>query len=306
MYQDLYLYHVWHWPPGSQGPPSCMSHMQKKHKKAFKLIEPEKDQEIWPQVQTCATSLEESVLSIIRFTRFFNFTSLVRGVGFLIHIAKSYKHLSQNDKCKGWHKYNQPHTPDETTQAKNIILKATQRAAFAKDLTTLRMNDAVHKNSMLQKLSPILENDLICVGAWLKHSHLPAAEKYPIILPKDSHISLLLTHHHHEQVKHQGCHLTEGAIRAARLWFLGGKALINSLIHKGVTCCKLRRKLEAGRTMHGRPATWAPQRLPSVFIRWTWCVWSLVYHYQTHQRGASREQTLGHQIQLHELCILRS
>lgn len=69
-------------------------------------------------------------------------------------------------------------------------------------------------------------------------------EKNPIILPKDSHISLLLIRHHHEQVEHQGRHLTEGAVRAAGLWILGGKRLINSVLHKCITCRKLRGKLE--------------------------------------------------------------
>ncbi|XP_038594061.1 uncharacterized protein LOC119917719 [Micropterus salmoides] len=96
----------------------------------------------------------------------------------------------------------------------------------------------------MQKLSPFLEDNLICVGGRLRHSELPAAEKNPIILPKGSHISLLLTQHHHEQVKHQGRHLTEGAIRAAGLWILGGKTLISSVLHKCVTCRRLRGKLE--------------------------------------------------------------
>lgn len=132
-------------------------------------------------------------------------------------------------------------------QAKNVILIATQRAAFAKELSVLQANKAISKNSPLLKLSPTPEDDLICIGGRLKHSRLATAEKNPIILPKDSHISLLLTRHHHEQVKHQSHHLTEGAIRAAGLWILGGKTLINSVLHKCVTCHKLRGKLEKQR-----------------------------------------------------------
>ncbi len=89
-----------------------------------------------------------------------------------------------------------------------------------------------------------MEDNLICVGGRLKYSEIATAEKKPIILPKDSHVSLLLIRHHHEQVKHQGRHLTEGAIRAAGLWILGGKSLINSVLHKCITCRKLRGKLE--------------------------------------------------------------
>lgn len=38
--------------------------------------------------------------------------------------------------------------------------------------------------------------------------------------------------------------MTEGAIRAAGLWILGGKSLINSVLHKCITCRKLCAKLE--------------------------------------------------------------
>ncbi|XP_047671761.1 uncharacterized protein LOC125145112 [Tachysurus fulvidraco] len=210
----------------------------------FELIAPENDPEIRPQVQTCITNLKEPEFTSYRFQRFSTFTSLLRGISFLVHIVKSYNHTNQHSKCKGWHRCDLHRTPDEINQARNVILKATQRATFANELTALQGNQAVPKSSHLRKLSPILEDNLICVGGRLKYSELATAEKKPIILPKDSHISLLLIRHHHEQVKHQGRHLTEGAIRAAGLWILGGKSLINSVLHKCITCRKLRGKLE--------------------------------------------------------------
>ncbi|XP_038588673.1 uncharacterized protein LOC119913337 [Micropterus salmoides] len=246
MRQDPYLHPIWRRPLGSRDPPSCISLQQKKMQvsETFELVEPGRDPEIRTQVQTCATYLEESMLTPDRFQRFSTFNSLVRGVAYLIHMARSCKHSNKNSKCKGWHRCNSPRTPDEMAQARNVILKATQMAAFAKELSALRANKAIPKNSPMQKLSPFLEDNLICVGGRLRHSELPAAEKNPIILPKGSHISLLLTQHHHEQVKHQGRHLTEGAIRAAGLWILGGKTLISSVLHKCVTCRRLRGKLE--------------------------------------------------------------
>lgn len=45
-------------------------------------------------------------------------------------------------------------------------------------------------------------------------------------------------------MKHQGRHLMEEAFKAAGLWILGGKSLINSILHKCITCHKLSRKLE--------------------------------------------------------------
>ncbi len=66
----------------------------------FELIEPENDSEIRPQVQTCATNLEEPELTSNRFQRFSTFTSLVRGVAFLVHMAKSFKHTTKTANAK--------------------------------------------------------------------------------------------------------------------------------------------------------------------------------------------------------------
>lgn len=63
------------------------------------------------------------------------------------------------------------------------------------------------------------------------------------MIPK-KHIATLLVRHYHEQVAHQGCHFTEGAVRSAGLWLTGGKRLVSGIIHKCVICKKLRGKLE--------------------------------------------------------------
>lgn len=91
-----------------------------------------------PQVQTCTTYLEEHVLTSQHFS---TFISLVRGVAFLIHMARSYKNSNQNDKCRGLHRCNLPRAMDEMDQAKDGILKATQKAEknpiiLPKDLAT--------------------------------------------------------------------------------------------------------------------------------------------------------------------------
>ncbi|XP_055367455.1 uncharacterized protein LOC114862962 [Betta splendens] len=211
---------------------------------SFELIEPETDVEIRPEVRTCATFLDSKVLTSERFQRFSTFTSLVRSIASLIHIAKSYNHSVQNSKCKGWHICNLPHTQEERDQAKDVIFKATQISAFAKERAALHTNKMIPTNSCLRTLNPILDNGLLVLGGRLKYSGLTSVEKNPIILPKRNHISVLLTRYYHEQVKHQGRHLTEGAIRAAGLWILGGKALVNSVLHKCVICRKLRGKQE--------------------------------------------------------------
>lgn len=222
--------------------PSFLLQSCTKASEKFELIEPENDSDIRPQAQTCFTHLDEPTLTPNRFERFSTLSSLIRGVAFLIHMVRSHKR--SNGKCRGWHRCLLPRTNDEINQAKEFVLKAAQNVAFVKELSALQADKPVLQSSPLQRLSPCLEKGLICVGGRLKHSGLPPMEKNPIILPKESHISLLLVRHHHEQVKHQGRHLTEGAVRAAGLWILGGKGLISSVLHKCITCRKLRGKLE--------------------------------------------------------------
>ncbi|XP_026178998.1 uncharacterized protein LOC113139742 [Mastacembelus armatus] len=55
---------------------------------------------------------------------------------------------------------------------------------------------------------------------------------------------MILVRWFHEQVAHQGRHITEGAVRSAGYWIVGGKRLVSSVIHKCVTCRRLRGKME--------------------------------------------------------------
>ena len=115
----------------------------------------------------------------------------------------------------------QPHTPDERSQAMNVIIQAVQREAFPAEFSALTNGKALPNSSPLFRLSPVVEEGLMRIGGRLTHAPLEHAEKNPLVLPKHSHISTLLVSHHHKQVKHQGRHFTEGAIRSSGLWIIG-------------------------------------------------------------------------------------
>ncbi|XP_057688053.1 uncharacterized protein LOC130913445 [Corythoichthys intestinalis] len=181
--------------------------------------------------------------------------SLTRAIARLMHIVRSYKQNTSNG-CKGWHFCKIPSSPEELSQAVFVIIKATQEEHFSSDIAALERTQSVPKNSALQKLNPTLKDGLICVGGRLKHANINTTEKHPIILPKKSHVSLLLVRQYHDKVQHQGRHFTEGALRAAGYWLIGGKQLIASVIHKCVMCRQLRRKVE-GQLMADLP----PERL---------------------------------------------
>lgn len=226
------------------GPDFLYSHSEPERVQSFDLVKPESDVDVRPPVSTYASKLQVKGLNTERFQRFSSFASLVRAITLLIHIARCFKRSNSMNKCNGWHRCDLPRTPDELSQAKEVILAAVQKKAFPREYEALIMNRPVPLNSCLCQLSPTLQNNLICVGGRLRNANIDTGEKNPVILPKDDHISILLVRHHHAQVKHQGRHLTEGAVRAAGLCLLGGKSLINSVLHKCVTCRKLRGKMQ--------------------------------------------------------------
>lgn len=64
----------------------------------------------------------------------------------------------------------------------------------------------------------------------------------PVILPK-GHVATLLVRRFHEEVCHQGRHITEGALRSHGYWVIGAKKIMSSLIHSCISCRKLRGQL---------------------------------------------------------------
>ena len=87
----------------------------------------------------------------------------------------------------------------------------------------------------------MLDKDgLLRVDGRLTQSCLSVDKKNPIIVPKKSNLAILLIYHYHEQVKHQGRHITEGSICSAGFWIVGGKRHISSVLHQCVKCRRLR------------------------------------------------------------------
>lgn len=167
--------------------------------------------EIRPEVSSFLTQTQRRGLTAARFQRFSSMRSLIRAITLLIHVARAYRYNKGPSESRGWHHCNLPHTLDELSQVRHVIIRAAQEEVFAQELTALELGQAVTKDSSLQKLRPVLEDDLICVSGRLKHADLSIQEKNPVILSKNSHTSLLLVRQYHEDVKHQGCHFTEGA-----------------------------------------------------------------------------------------------
>ncbi|XP_053367622.1 uncharacterized protein LOC128541295 [Clarias gariepinus] len=201
------------------------------HTEIYNLVEPDTDVEVRSQVSALVTKASEKEFDSQRFTRFSNWKVLIRAIASLVRKVRSY---AGNPNSR----------TDELTQARMIVVRTVQQETFSEELKRLAGNEEVSKHSIIRKLNPILDEDgVIRVGGRLSAADTCWEEKHPIIIPKNNHIATLLVRHFHEQVAHQGRHFTEGALRSAGLWIIGGKRLVSSVIHHCVICKRLRGKL---------------------------------------------------------------
>lgn len=215
------------------------------NEESFDLINPESDPEIRPLLKSYATQVTDSTLNPSRFESFSSWRSLLRTVSRLIHITSSFKKECSKRDCRGWHLCKNL-CPAELSKAKTVIIHSLQHQAFPEVFACIQANKEIPKQSRLQRLSPYLDNSgCLRVGGRLSKADLENDERNPLIIPGHHHITTLLIRHYHEQVQHQGRHFTEGAVRSAGLWIIGGKRCISALIHSCITCRKLRWRTES-------------------------------------------------------------
>jgi hypothetical protein len=132
--------------------------------------------------------------------------------------------------------------------AETFVLKQVQQEIFHEDIKNLLAKTTLTKDSSIATLLSYLDDQgLLRVAGRINKTTgvLPAKEINPIILPKDSHVSLLLIRHVHNEVIHQGKLFTEGALHTSGYWIIGAKQMIASMIHKCVICSKPQRCLES-------------------------------------------------------------
>ena len=89
-------------------------------------------------------------------------------------------------------------TAEERRRAAEVVIQLAQKQTFPQELKTLHkspIGDSIPSSSPLLCLDPILVGRLLRVGGRLKASTLSQELKHPIILPKDSTITILILSH---------------------------------------------------------------------------------------------------------------
>ena len=197
---------------------------------------------------------------------------------------------AQKGSCRGWHICPRGPSEEEMDRARIFVMKSVQHELYAEELKSIASDQSLPPRSSLLKLHPFIDsNGLLRVGGRIAQSKLATEETNPIIIPGRHHLTNLLVRHHHEAVKHQGRHFTEGAVRAAGLWVVGAKRCISS-----IQVCHLQEASWEDRTpANGRSAGRASASSPSIHLCWCGCLRNMGGHFTSYQRRTRQQQKMG-------------
>ena len=175
----------------------------------------------------------------------------------------------------------------------HFVIREVQHRFYANEIDNILSGKPLNKNSSIMSHDPYIDvNGLLRVGGCLKRLDSDSFFKNPIILPAKYYVSTLIVRKCHQNVKHQGCHLTEGRIRSEGYWIVGCKRLLSSIIRKCVTCRKLRKEPQSQK-MSDLPLDHIEPGHPPFFVCWCGYEWSMGDSYEDNQRRCSKQQMVG-------------
>ena len=131
--------------------------------------------------------------------------------------------------------------------AATVIFRMVQRKSFLEEVKALssgtHSTNGVNQSSSLFKLDPFLDsNGVLRVGGILNRSKLTSNEAHPVVLPKTSNITEAVVIWSHKTIGHGGSGSALNNLKNNGIWVLRANAFVRRIIHKCVTCRKLRGK----------------------------------------------------------------
>ena len=124
------------------------------------------------------------------------------------------------------------------------IFKMVETEYFDREIKHLMSKKRMDLNySSISQLDPFLGSDnIIRVGRRLRKSSLTEAEQHPVILPKKGAASDVIIQWSHINVAHGARGMPLNHLRNNGISIISANAAIQRVIHRCVTCRKLRRK----------------------------------------------------------------
>eukprot|EP00096_Caligus_rogercresseyi_P015142 TRINITY_DN7584_c0_g1_i1.p1 TRINITY_DN7584_c0_g1~~TRINITY_DN7584_c0_g1_i1.p1 ORF type:complete len:574 (+),score=14.54 TRINITY_DN7584_c0_g1_i1:174-1724(+) len=162
----------------------------------------------------------------------------------MVNVVRRISNFVREFKVKLDRKNDQPQAAS-FKEAELVLIKDAQKSCYPDKIRILTRGSQLDISHPLAQLTPILDDaGQLRVGGRLNRSSFGLDIRNPLLLPEHHPVTRSLLHYYHEQVQHQGRHLTHGAIRTAGLHIVNAKKLIRMLLRNCVWCKRLRGKLE--------------------------------------------------------------
>ncbi|XP_026322793.1 uncharacterized protein LOC113232331 [Hyposmocoma kahamanoa] len=131
-------------------------------------------------------------------------------------------------------------TSEEMKETLNKYIKTEQEEHFEEEIKDIKEKGKIKKRSKLLALYPYLDTEgLLRVGGRIQAADVPVDYKHPIIIPKDTHLAMLLIKDAHSKLLHGGMALTMNYLKS-RYWIIGLKPLIKKHYRECVICVRHR------------------------------------------------------------------
>ena len=214
------------------------------------------DPEVKKHVTMATTQIDSEKTSLCEGVRYFSdWYRAKRAIALVTHYVRSLRARVQKKHCK--EELTREVKVTELESAERAIIRAVQTSAFKDELDVLKQikrknpdpnsrvfaqqrKSNIKTYSSLYKLDPFVDDDgILRVGGRLRRASLSDDMKFPIILPRNSHVTTLIVRYFHERTSHQGKTMTLNEVRSNGFWIISGSVVVSSIISSCVKCKKL-------------------------------------------------------------------
>ena len=215
------------------------------------------DPEVKKHVTMATTQIDSEKTSLCERVRYFSDSYRAkRAIALFTRYVRSLRARVQEKHCK--EELTREVKVTELESAERAIIRAVQTSAFKEELDVLKQikrknpdpnsrawgeqrKSNIKTYGSLYKLDPFVDDDgILRVGGRLRRASLSDDMKFPIILPRNSHVTTLIVRYFHARTSHQGKTMTLNEVRSNGFWIISGSVVVSSIISSCVKCKKLR------------------------------------------------------------------
>ncbi|XP_075163178.1 uncharacterized protein LOC142235804 [Haematobia irritans] len=186
-----------------------------------------------PELATkIVTSHQVSTESIDVMSRFSSYSRALRVIAYIFRFFNNSHPQWKNNQMVQTTNLSQ----NEIQFVKFRLISLAQKQYYNCEYENLRKRSTLSNKSSLQTLNPFLDsNQIIRANGRLSNSSLPYKERYPIILPGNSHFCRLYLSHLHVFLAHGECNLMCRFVQT-EFYISRLKARVKGVIHKCKIC----------------------------------------------------------------------